>query len=791
MKKANTAIVHVVPSFHYDVAYVKTFKEYLPESLANIKSALDLLEKHADYTYNVEQVVLLQEYWKKHPEDRAKMKQYAAAGRFYCAPGMYTMPDSNIPSGENFIRNALIGRNWLKQHLGITPTCCWMADVFGHNPQSPQLAKTCGFESYMFERGKAGSWNTTFNWKGIDGTLLAAHWEVDTYYGVILGMAWEGSRPREWIDQRIMEQVLGPQQAGSPCKDVLLTPQGGDFLKPTEKHWQFVQDWNRRNKEFSLEFSSPEAYFQELKKRGAVLPVEENDLNPLCEGCFSARIKIKQYNRSLEEMAASLEALESLNGASHRASDATWKTLAFNAFHDIICGSLVRKAAEEALAKYRHAEDFAQTKITAFMSSLANKNSVKETVLFNSLPYPRKEIVQSGKKGMFQEVELPPLGFAVVNSSGKNTSRGVKLSSDGRTLENERIKAVFGQNGTVVSLYDKESGQDLAVAGDGMNNPISASDIGDPWTINGSINSSLLRTAPFRNPKPISGGEVTRDGRIDAKCADADCYDWPQPEIIANDPLQATVQFSYPAMKIKTQITLRKGEKLLRIKTLFMPAGKKYRVLAAFPTAIKNGRIRHSVPCGHIERPEGEYGVQGWIDYADKEKGLLLLNKGLPGNSVTDGVLLLSLFRAVSMEKNDKIPWYEEGIEQIFEYGIMPFSPKDKTYNPAREAALFNREVCVLPGAGVSAELLNRKPLVELDGDGAELSCLRRENGGLLLRLWESRGKDSRVKCIFADTIKSCFKMNADGTDKTPRKFSGNIIDLRLKPFEIITLSVK
>ena len=248
----NKATVHVIPSFHYDVAYVKTFREYLPESLANIKAALQLLDEHTDYTYNVEQVVLLREYWRKHPEDRTKIKQYAAAKRFYCAPGMYTMPDSNIPSGENFIRNALLGRNWLKKNLGITPNCCWMADIFGHNPQTPQLAKTCGFESYMFERGKAGSWNTTFNWKGIDGTMLAAHWEVDTYYGVILGMAWEGSRPQEWIDRRIVEQVLKPQQDGSPCKDVLMTPLGGDFLKPLKSSAVIQSDGGASGQDFSL-----------------------------------------------------------------------------------------------------------------------------------------------------------------------------------------------------------------------------------------------------------------------------------------------------------------------------------------------------------------------------------------------------------------------------------------------------------------------------------------------------------------------------------------------------------
>ena len=115
----------------------------------------------------------------------------------------------------------------------------------------------------------------------------------------------------------------------------------------------------------------------------------------------------------------------------------------------------------------------------------------------------------------------------------------------------------------------------------------------------------------------------------------------------------------------------------------------------------------------------------------------------------------------------------------------------DKNYNPAREAALFNREVCILPGSSIAYELLNRRPLVELDGNGAELSCLRREKGGLLLRLWESHGKSTRIKCILADTIESCFKMDATGTRKTSQEFHGTIIELKLKPFEIITLLVK
>ncbi len=791
IKKINTTTVHVVPAFHYDVAYQKTFREYLPQCFDNLKSALELLDRHGDYTYCVEQVILLREYWNAFPEDRKKIRCFASQGRLFCAPGMFTMPDVNIPSGENFIRNALIGREWLQENLGITPDCCWMADIFGHHPQMPQLGKTCGFKSYMFERGKCGSWNTTFLWKGIDGTTLPAHWEIDTYFGLGMALAWQKSRPADWVENRAMQEIINPLKENSPMSDTLLTPLGGDFMKPTEEHVQFIRNWNKKHKELKLKFSTPEAYFSALQNRAAKLQIEKEDLNPLCEGCYSSRIRLKQYNRRLEESAATLEALESMAGSGHKDSEAVWEALAFNAFHDIICGSLVRKAGEEALEKYRRTEKFAENKIKAIMSSIVNTNrgsenprSVKKgmhrdyydtignktkasplagNLFFNSLPYPRKEIIELSRT--FAEVNLPPLGMAFVadkEAAGKSSKSGVKLCRARRTLENEKIKITFGINGTVVSLCDKENSHELAVAEKGMNNPLMTPDAGDLWMIDGNINSGLLRNGPFHNPMPLSsGGSLIREGRLNRRGADADCFNWPTMNVIHEHQLQATVEFSYPEIGFKTQVSLRKGEKLVRFRSIFMPKGKRYRLQSAFPTSIKNGKIRHSIPCGHIRRPEGEYAAQGWIDYADKEKGLLMVNKGLPGNNVTNGVMMLSLFRSISMDKAEKIPWYEEGIEHVFEYGIMPFSPADKTYNPAREAALFNRELYTLPGYDVPEEFLKRSPMLEIEGDGAELTCLRRENGGLLLRLWESRGRHSKIKCIFPDTIKSCFKMNS------------------------------
>jgi alpha-mannosidase len=275
---------------------------------------------------------------------------------------------------------------------------------------------------------------------------------------------------------------------------------------------------------------------------------------------------------------------------------------------------------------------------------------------------------------------------------------------------------------------------------------------------------------------------------------DADCSSFPQIKIVESGPLRACVEVRYTDLLI-SKVYLNRISRQLYFETTFMPKGKRYRVRVAFPTSIRNGRIRHSIPFGYVERPEGEYPAQDWVDYSDNEKGICLLNRGLPGNNITDGVMLLSLFRAVAMEDTDPYPWFEEGIPQTFHYALVPFGKNDVDYNPARLGAQFNRPIYFALVEGESLQENGSKvledSLLNVTGVPVELSACRKVDEVIEVRLYESGGRGGKVNLTFSQLINSCCKVDAVGTEIEQIRSEGNNVSLDIRPFEIVTLYVR
>jgi alpha-mannosidase len=174
--------IHVVPSFHYDVAYLQTCAAYLPRSYAILDAALDILDRDPDYRFTVEQVYLLERYWEDRPDRREALRRHAASGRLECVPGAFVLADMNLPPGEALFQQIRIGRRWLRDTLGVEPEVYYNPDDWGHPPQLPQVLAQCGYTSYVFWRCmRRDVLRAAFLWEGLDGTRLPAHWLARSY----------------------------------------------------------------------------------------------------------------------------------------------------------------------------------------------------------------------------------------------------------------------------------------------------------------------------------------------------------------------------------------------------------------------------------------------------------------------------------------------------------------------------------------------------------------------------------------------------------------------------------
>ncbi|MDD5706491.1 MAG: glycoside hydrolase family 38 C-terminal domain-containing protein [Kiritimatiellae bacterium] len=870
MKKTikKQVVVKTFGAFHYDVAYRKTFDDYLKITLPIIDAGLDMLTRYPRFIFVVEQAILMREYLERNPTARDHVRELARTGRLIFAPGMFTMPDVNIPSGESFIRNYQLGREWLMANLGVEPKICWMADIFGHHAQIPQLSRACGYIAYLYERGKTQGDDTLYWWQGLDGTRLLTQWQIDTYYGLGTAMVpYLSSRGGKWMANFFEKAQLDLMHRNSAVKETLLSAIGGDFRMPEDSIMDYIAGYNRLNRKYHIEFGSPEQFFENvIRGHGEDLPVLKDDFNPLMQGTYSSRIRIKQANRRLENAVAALEMLEGFAGAPAPAAvgPQLWETIAWNAFHDIIAGSLEDGALREALHDYARGERLARQSLAAAMlaagvrkrAAPAGRRADLAVTIFNSLPYERTEVVEIPLKGLGRKVDdveiadadgrsvecqllhVAPGAAQVLDTLGKEikgvkqirqdagreaivlarvkaapgslrtfglrlragrpsvATRGLKVSE--RLLENRYIKAVLGSNGTIVSLIDKLHDCELALpdrgefTSKGMNNIMLQPDMGDLWlTGRGPQNGTQLYASALPDPMAPSGIEYQRRAAVGIASADADAIRWPDMRVAEAGPLRATIRVHYPDTNVTTFISLARDERLLRFRTHFMPSGKRYRLRVAFPTAIRNGRIRTSIPCGHMTRPEGEYAAQDWMDYSDGKRGLCLLNRGLPGNNVTDGVMLLSLFRAVGMEDAGGQTTYEEGVEQIFEYALHPFAPRESDYHPARLGACFNRPLhTAFPERGQSWP--EADSMIALDAGHFELMAYRMAGDELEIRIYESEGRSGRVGITLPRAIRACRQTDARG-ESCPDptfKIAGNGVQVRARPFEIVTLRV-
>jgi len=776
----------IVPQFHYDIAYLQTEEQYYPRCFDNFRQAIALMEENPDYRYTIEQPFLVEAFEDRCPDDFARLIECHRRNQLEISGALYVIPDMNIPCGESLIRQVLHGKRYVASRFDVDVRVAWIADSWGHAPSLPQIMRHAGVDTYIFSRGMRPELRIgDFQWLGIDGTVIAANWLANSYSAIRFPTSAEiENAPDHNMVSASMDnlQTVASKLRSSLSQGTVLLGNGGDMAPPQSSAPAIVRAWRAHG--LPVRFATIADYAAALNRNQDKLPRIDADFNPLFVGAQASRIRLKQLNRATENGLLTVEALHtalSIAGCATGLPDIqrAWRLCLKNQFHDIISGTVVDEAYHDCLRDY----ETAASDVAAAIESLGDQTS--EPALFNPSGFAREEWAETSAGA--GTVRVDAFSFAPLPTGDPPVETTTIALNDSATLENELWRITVAPSGVIASCIDVESG--IEYAGGPWGNLVYKADNGDLWMLDhcpldgGSVESQLIeavaddpfrpRTAPLVNDSAVRQ-DCTRTARLLS-----------MREGEMKLVVRGNLSFWRNGVDYETTILVRTGDPLIHFSTVCRPRGRRFRVYTCFETPWKDAAARHSIPFGAIVRDGKRYAGQNYVEALGPDgHGVRVLNAGLPGNAVNNGVASILLFRSVAMEyKAPSEDAFEEGQTLTFRYAVRPFTSADPG-NAEREGERINRPFALVraPSGIATGPLLTAEPdNVHVD---AFYAC---DNGDVVLRVHECTGSSANGRIAFAAPVAAAYV--SDGVETTGKMVAidGNAVSVSLRPWQIAT----
>jgi alpha-mannosidase len=827
----------VIPHTHWEATVFKTREQYLDMGLHHILHALQLLEQYPDYTFVLDQAAYVKPFLERYPEHEQRFRKFIAEGRLEIVLGMNVMPDDNQPGGESFVRQIQYGKGYYRRKLGVEVTTGWLLDTFGHNAQIPQLLKLGGYKSFWFFRGVSSRTHPSeFLWEGIDGTRIPAVWMPHSY-----GMFW--GAPAD----------LGQFEAFAKRKFDSLTPfshspervalAGVDVCDPEDQLPAVMKKFHESGHDlgFDVRFGVPSQVDAALA-RHTDLPVVKGEMNPIFQGIYSSRIEMKQLNRALEHSLTTAEKLGAICDLLGPPTDRgelwrAWEPVLFYHAHDpasgIMSDEVYAEANRELDSARRLADGFTDERWDKMAAAIDTRSAGTPLVVFNPLGWERTDVAEvmlgfvepgvtaiaitdpagaempvqildtiRGKDGGIRRARVafiargvPAVGYTVYHAAGRHAAEPTPAPhAQPVLLENEHYRIGFdAHTGAITSLRVKAGDWD-AISGPA--NVVSRQeDKGDLWELYRGLDGGSRIAMTGKQPVPIAGPTTKLSTEFHAT-----------PGNVRIGPIYSDFSVAHPLDdgKFATTVRLTPGSRRIEITTRLVNAKKLVRYQALFPTTIANGHSVQAIPFGAIERPNGiEFPAQDWVDFGNGERGVALLNVGMPGNVVTDGTMMLSLLRAHTLggygigggfeATTTSDTGYELGQERTLHYALVPHAGDWRQAEIYREGMEFSHPLLCRKTAPHVGRLPPRWGLLSLSQPAVVVSAIQSGRDGTMnLRVFETTGRPApAIKLTVAANITAASEINFLEDPGAPLKPAGNSLIFYLAPFQIKTINLR
>jgi alpha-mannosidase len=511
-----TKKLHMIGNAHLDPVWLWQWQDGFHEARATFRSALDRMQEYDDFVFVSSSAAIYEWVESSDPAMFAEIQQRVLEGRWKIVGGWWIEPDCNIPCGESFVRQGLYGQHYFREKFGVTATVGYNVDSFGHHAMLPQILKKSGMPYYIFMRPSPHE-------KGLPSRLF--WWESDDGSRVLtFRIAFEYCSWGRELDRHV-ERVAA--ELRDPVNDLMcFYGVGNHGGGPTRENLESIRRLNQQPNLPELIFSSPDDFFSAVNHKANDLPVVHDELQHHASGCYAAHSGVKRWNRQAENRLLVAEKLSTLAqriaGQPYSSElDRAWKAVLFNQFHDILAGTSIENAYEDARDQYGEALAIADRAANQAVQAIAWKIQIDPEegqipiVVFNPHAWESRtnveievgwlkggeilvddidrqiphQFVQSqatanGRWRLSFMADLPALGYRVFRLIPRPTAVEFPVvSASSNVLENGAIRLEFDpETGYIRSLLDKEHAIEV-FSGDGAV-PVVLQDDSDTWSHN-------------------------------------------------------------------------------------------------------------------------------------------------------------------------------------------------------------------------------------------------------------------------------------------------------------------
>jgi alpha-mannosidase len=800
--------LHMIGNAHIDPVWLWRWQEGCHEVLASFRSALDRMQEDPDFIFVSSSAAFYAWVEQINPAMFEEIRQRVHEGRWEIVGGWWIQPDCNVPGGESFVRQGLYGQHYFKEKFGVTAQVGYNVDSFGHNGTLPQILKLSGMDHYVFMRPgpqEKGLPSRLFWWEADDGSRVLAYrlpfeyctWgrELDKHIRRVAGEL------RPPFDQLMCFYGVGNHGGG-----------------PTIENLRSIRRLDQSPGMPKLMFSSPNRFFAAVEPQSGCLPVVHGDLQHHASGCYAAHSGVKRWNRRAEWALTTAEkwaAIASMiTGLPYPTAELAraWQGVLFNQFHDILAGTSIESAYDDARNLYGESMAIADRAFNAATQSLAWKINIPMAegttpiVVFNPHAWAHRAVVElefgrwtdehglvdeSGQPVAVQRIqseatargrnrlcfvaELPPLGyrvFHVVAQAAPATQAPANESSD-TTLENRRFRISFDpQTGCISSMYDKLAETEI-FAGDAAL-PVVINDQSDTWSHN---------VFSFRD-------EVGRFMATDVR-------------LVEHGPVRSVVRVTsaYGRSRLVQDFTLYEELDYVEVSALVDWHEQWKALKLRFPINVHFHRATAEIPYGALERfANGEEDpCQSWVDVSgssratDERYGVSIINDGKYSYDIFVRDIGMTVLRSPIYAHHDPaVPepdrmysFIDQGVQR-FRYAIYPHAAGWEEAQTVQRAAELNQRPYALIGTyHPDGTLPQIDTFVAVDQPNVVAAVLKQAEDGddLILRCYESTrtATDATIRLPhWGRTIEARFRPGEIKTFRIPRDAAAPITEVNL-----------